>query len=100
MLILGGYYQLEGNLVNLVIVFVIKNPYSSICTHTVRPIPRTTDIRMRMTSKFVSDNSGGVVFVTPVRHVKDMMQTMKRIMDKEWKRRIDDTGGTQLFYLR
>ena len=78
------------NLVDLVIVFVIKNPYSSICTHTVRPIPRTTDIRMRMTSKFVSDNSGGVVFVTPVRHVKDMMQTMKRIMDKEWKRRIDE----------
>ena len=103
------YVGYARNLVNLVIVFLIKDSYSSICTHMVRSIilfivcimsftwrtgvTSTTPPGLSNTGLLVIRIVMSVVLGIGVLYGILIMTTFQRygqIMDKEWKRRIDE----------
>ena len=96
------------NLVNLVIIFVIKDTYSSICTHMARSIilyvvcimsfiwrtgvTSTTPPGLSDTGLLVIRIAATVVLGIGVLYGLLIMSTFQRfvVMDEEWKRRIEE----------
>ena len=108
------YVGYARNLVNLVIVFLIKDSYSSICTHMVRSIilfivcimsftwrtgvTSTTPPGLSNTGLLVIRIVMSVVLGIGVLYGILIMTTFQRygqVMDKEWKRRIDEWIETE-----